>query len=132
MRGKQNKFIWIIPNIESEHEYKFLAFEHKYIAFLQTCKRLKWFTFRFELKDFSYCWGMFPYFVRTAESGKCKCTSNEWKKSLFPVFQRKLFLPEVNQRKCNQKCTHNITQPAVTCSKLTIETLEQGVKYFQS
>ena len=24
------------------------------------------------------------------------------------------------------------TQPAVTCSKLKIETLEQGVKYFQS
>ena len=26
----------------------------------------------------------------------------------------------------------NITQPAITCSKLTIETLEQGVKYVQS
>ena len=25
-----------------------------------------------------------------------------------------------------------ITQPAFTCSKLTIETLEQGVKYVQS
>ena len=25
-----------------------------------------------------------------------------------------------------------VTQPAVTCSKLTIETLEQGVKYVQS
>ena len=25
-----------------------------------------------------------------------------------------------------------ITQPAVTCSKLTIETLEQGVRYVQS
>ena len=24
------------------------------------------------------------------------------------------------------------TQPAITCSKLTIETLEQGVKYAQS
>ena len=24
------------------------------------------------------------------------------------------------------------TQPAITCSKLTIETLEQGVKYIQS
>ena len=23
----------------------------------------------------------------------------------------------------------NITQPAITCSKLTLETLEQGVKY---
>ena len=25
-----------------------------------------------------------------------------------------------------------ITQPAITCSKLTIETLEQGMKYVQS
>ena len=24
------------------------------------------------------------------------------------------------------------TQPAITCSKLTVETLEQGVKYVQS
>ena len=26
----------------------------------------------------------------------------------------------------------HISQPAITCSKLTIETLEQGVKYVQS
>ena len=26
----------------------------------------------------------------------------------------------------------NISQPAIRCSKLTTETLEQGVKYFQS
>ena len=26
----------------------------------------------------------------------------------------------------------NFTQPAITCSKLTIETLERGVKYVQS
>ena len=37
----------------------------------------------------------------------------ELKHSLFPVHQE-------------------ITQPAITCSKLTIETLEQGVKYVQS
>ena len=35
------------------------------------------------------------------------------KHSLFPVHQE-------------------ITQPAIKCSKLTIETLEQGVKYVQS
>ena len=29
-------------------------------------------------------------------------------------------------------CQTQITQPAITCSKLTIETLEQGVKYVQS
>ena len=31
---------------------------------------------------------------------------------------------------CNSTNVH--TQPAITCSKLTIETLEQGVKYVQS
>ena len=36
---------------------------------------------------------------------------------------------------CKSIIKHNklsITQPAFTCSKLTIETLEQGVKYVQS
>ena len=28
--------------------------------------------------------------------------------------------------------TDELTQPEITCSKLTIETLEQGVKYVQS
>ena len=74
---------------------------------------------------------MFAYFVRTAESGKCKCTSNEWKKSLFPVFQKKIISFRSKPEKMQPK-VHNITQPAVTCSKLTIETLEQGVKYVQS
>ena len=27
---------------------------------------------------------------------------------------------------------NQVTQPAITCSKLTIETVEQGVKYVQS
>ena len=27
---------------------------------------------------------------------------------------------------------HNVTQPAMTCSKLTIETVEQGLKYVQN
>ena len=27
---------------------------------------------------------------------------------------------------------NSVTQPAFTCSKLTIETIEQGVKYVQS
>ena len=29
-------------------------------------------------------------------------------------------------------CFQHSTQPAITCSKLTTETLEQGVKYVQS
>ena len=28
--------------------------------------------------------------------------------------------------------SNQLSQPAITCSKLTIETLEQGVKYVQS
>ena len=34
----------------------------------------------------------------------------------------------------SKKCENTTlqTQPAITCSKLTIETLEQGVKYVQS
>ena len=35
----------------------------------------------------------------------------------------------------NMHCQYimgELTQPAITCSKLTIETLEQGVKYVQS
>ena len=32
----------------------------------------------------------------------------------------------------NYLCEKASSQPALTCSKLTIETLEQGVKYVQS
>ena len=32
----------------------------------------------------------------------------------------------------NQQFNVKAAQPAITCSKLTIETLEQGVKYVQS
>ena len=28
-----------------------------------------------------------------------------------------------------KRCRYEISQPAITCPKLTIETLEQGVKY---
>ena len=31
-----------------------------------------------------------------------------------------------------KQVNYDITQPAITCSKLTIETLDQGVKYVQS
>ena len=33
---------------------------------------------------------------------------------------------------CYQENVLGPTQPAITCSKLTIETLEQGIKYVQS
>ena len=46
---------------------------------------------------------------------------------MFPVF----FIENITKLKCsNERLT--CTQSAITCSKLTIETLEQGVKYVQS
>ena len=45
--------------------------------------------------------------------------------SLKP-FERKELVSIISIILCND------TQPAITCSKLTIETLEQGVKYVQS
>ena len=49
----------------------------------------------------------------------------------FPVNFAKFFVTPVLQKTI---CTiwQGISQPAITCSKLTIETLEQGVKYVQS
>ena len=41
---------------------------------------------------------------------------------------RMIKIPEVFLKKRLLK----LAQPAFTCSKLTVETLEQGVKYFQS
>ena len=38
----------------------------------------------------------------------------------------------VTSRKPGFKDFEECTQPAITCSKLTVETLEQGVKYVQS
>ena len=35
-------------------------------------------------------------------------------------------------RKCRMKNLPKTAQPAITCSKLTIKTVEQGVKYVQS
>ena len=40
------------------------------------------------------------------------------------------FLPYSIQKQANPE--QEITQPTITCSKLTIEALEQGVKYAQS
>ena len=48
-------------------------------------------------------------------------------KSLFAF----LFLIGYGSTSCTVYSKHN-AQPAIACSKLTIETLEQGVKYVQS
>ena len=42
----------------------------------------------------------------------------------------KLIIDKESQNKTNSR--EGLSQPAFTCSKLTIETLEQGVKYVQS
>ena len=36
------------------------------------------------------------------------------------------------KRKGDENISYNLTQPAFTCSKLTIEILEQGVEFVQS
>ena len=53
--------------------------------------------------------------IRTAKNIRIlnRCTSNEFKNIFFMI---------------HQECS----QPAFKCSKLTIETLEQGLKYVQS
>ena len=45
------------------------------------------------------------------------------------MFSLPIYLIQMNG---NTHCGLIDTQPAITCSKLTIETLEQGVKYGQS
>ena len=42
------------------------------------------------------------------------------------------FLNCANGTKSRKASYKVLSQPAITCSKLTIETLEQGVKYVQS
>ena len=49
---------------------------------------------------------------------------------VFFFFQKTLLKEEVDQLKV--RLFYEVTQPVFTCSKLTIETLEQGVKYVQS
>ena len=44
-----------------------------------------------------------------------------------------IFLSEnIRKGALNNKPKVVLSQPAITCSKLTMETLEQGVKYVQS
>ena len=50
------------------------------------------------------------------------------KKKYLPYF----FTQQFNELFFDFEFKFIATQPAITCSKLTIETLEQGVKYVQS
>ena len=52
---------------------------------------------------------------------------------IFYICYLKGYKP-INDKKCNKLLINQRMkpQPAITCSKLTIETLEQGVKYVQS
>ena len=53
-------------------------------------------------------------------------------KVLFLVEDKQNALEALTSRQNTKKNSQKTTQPAFTCSKLTIETLEQGVKYIQS
>ena len=63
---------------------------------------------------------------------QCRC----WYFSVFQAFdcpRTEIALYNLEHPMRIRECgKHNDTQPAVTCSKLTVETLEQGVKYIQS
>ena len=54
-----------------------------------------------------------------------KITNNSIKFYILPALALSTSTVEGN-------ATFTIAQPAITCSKLTIETLEQGVKYVRS
>ena len=49
----------------------------------------------------------------------------------YEIFTPRKF-PYMRMKLKQNKTLTTLTQPAITCSKLTIEILEQGVKYFQS
>ena len=48
------------------------------------------------------------------------------------TFNPKSFSSKNTSRKTGNELEYSISHPANICSKLTIETLEQGVKYVQS
>ena len=57
-----------------------------------------------------------------------KLRKNKNRSSRFQMLKKRPMSLSVNLAKFSRTAT----QPAFTCSKLTIETLEQGVKYVQS
>ena len=59
---------------------------------------------------------------------KERCTNSKFS---FSFIEKNYILKEIKNLQIN-KATQDSSQPAITCSKLTIETLEQGVKYVQS
>ena len=74
---------------------------------------------------------------------KFQCWFWAWlpKYPIYPHLKHKSFPQKMNFVWCvywtltckkNHEESNELTQPAITCSKLTIETLEQGVKYAQS
>ena len=72
---------------------------------------------------------------RTSYRGEFRTLSNicdevflqQW----IATFDTNYFLKHIPHR-CWQGAKYSSTQPLFICSKLTIETLEQGVKYVQS
>ena len=58
-------------------------------------------------------------------------TTQEAYENQIAILNQSLANLEAKLRECNEEKV-GTTQPAITCSKLTIETLKQGVKYVQS
>ena len=55
-----------------------------------------------------------------------------WPCSKFAYAYKKKACTEINRVRDTNVNSWVLSQPAITCSKLTTETLEQGVKYVQS
>ena len=53
------------------------------------------------------------------------------KHNIWHIYHTKKYYNDKTNLHLYEFCL-NSSQPAITCSKLTIETLEQGVKYVQS
>ena len=71
--------------------------------------------------------------IETTELIKPICKKSIFRKNTGKIKKECVFSPVKSHLiKQIDKCPRVvITQPAITCSKLTIETLEQGVKYIQ-
>ena len=50
----------------------------------------------------------------------------------YLIKYRFLLSDTISKSKYNDMFNYMFNQPAITCSKLTIKTLEQGMKYVQS
>ena len=69
--------------------------------------------------------------LETIKYGNIRDIINEMRKEIELIIAQKL-KPLLENSESSIKSAKETSRPAIACSKLTIETLEQGVKYVQS